>query len=136
MVRGWPYEVAMRIGTKKVVVLHYARRPEGEFDYIRDPSAADFGRLYSSVAADIVVFGHDHRPFDVAYGGRRFLSPGSLGCHDRPEARALVLTGTPAGRVSVEKIQVPYEDDDLLADFDRRQVPERDFIRRTFITRA
>jgi len=136
MVSRWPYEVTMQVGAKRVLFLHYARRPDGEFDFIRNPSAADFRRLFSSAPADIVVFGHDHRPFDVVYEGRRFLSPGSLGCHDRPEARALILTATPKGEVSVEKVRVQYEDAELMADFDRRHVPARDFIRTTFITRA
>jgi len=128
--------VTMRIGTQRVTFLHYARRPDGEFDFVEDPSPAEFERLYRLVAGDIVVFGHDHRPFDVAYGGRRYLSPGSLGCHDRPEARALVLTTTPTGGITVDKVVVAYDDLELLADFDRRDVPDRDFIRRTFITRA
>lgn len=134
--REWPYEVTMRIGTQRVVFLHYARCPDGEFDFIKDPLPADFERLYRPVPGEIVVFGHDHRPFDIEYGGRRFLSPGSLGCHDRPEARALVLSATPTGSVAVDKVSVPYDDSELLADFDQRHVPARDFIRRTFITRA
>jgi putative phosphoesterase len=135
-VREWPYQVSMKVGTKRVVFLHSARRPDGEFDLIQDPSPSDFERLYRLVAGDVVVFGHDHRPFDIAYHGRRYLSPGSLGCHDRPEARALVLTATPTGGIAVDKIVVGYEDLELLPDFERRQVPDRDFIRRTFITRA
>jgi predicted phosphodiesterase len=135
-VRRWSYEVMVPIAMQRVVFLHYARRSDGEFDLIKDPSPVDFERLYCRVAGEIVVFGHDHRPFDIAYAGRRFLSPGSLGCHDRAEARALVLTATPTGGVAVDKVSAPYDDRDLLADFDRREVPDRDFIRRTFITRA
>jgi predicted phosphodiesterase len=135
-VRRWPYEVTIRIGMQRVVFLHYARRLDGEFDFVEDPSPADFRRLYRPVAGEIVVFGHDHRPFDITHAGRRFISPGSLGCHDRAEARALVLSATSTGNVAVEKISAPYDDRDLLADFDRREVPDRDFIRRTFITRG
>jgi len=135
VVRAWPYELEVRLGAKTVVFLHYARRPDGEFDYIAEPTATDLDRLFASVDADLVVFGHDHRPFDLASGGRRFLSPGSLGCHDRAEARAFVLGEAPGGDVDVEWVVVPYDDTELLADFERRSVPERGAILRTFITR-
>jgi putative phosphoesterase len=134
-VRRWPYELAMRLGARSAVFLHYARRPDGEFDYIADPSAADLDRLFRSVQADLVVFGHDHRLYDLEVRGRRFLDAGSLGCHDRAEARALVLT-TAGGDVEVDQLAVPYDDTELLADFERREVPARDFIRRAFIQRV
>lgn len=134
-VRAWPYELSMRVGTRTVAFLHYARLPSGEFDHLGDPSAVDFDRLYGALVADLVVFGHDHRPHDLVSHGRRFLSPGSLGCHDRAEARALVLAEAPDGDVEVERLVVAYDDAALLADFERRGVPERDFIRRAFITR-
>ncbi len=83
----------------------------------------------------MVVFGHDHRPSDLSFKGRRFLSPGSLGCHDKAEGRALVLGEMANGDVDVEPVTVRYDDAALLADFERRAVPEREFIRRTFVTR-
>lgn len=135
IVRGWPYELEMRLGAEAITFVHYARRPDGEFDYLKEPTAADLDRLFCSLAADLVVFGHDHRPFDLSFRGRRFLSPGSLGCHDRAEARALVLAAMPNGEVDVERVVVPYDDTALLNDFEYRKVPEREFIRRTFITR-
>jgi len=65
---------------------------------------------------------------------RRFLNPGSVGCHDKAEARTLILA--PAdGAPSVARVTAPYDDTDLLADFEERQVSERDFILRTFIRR-
>ena len=80
----------------------------------------------------VVVFGHVHREYDLTDGARRFLNPGSVGCHDQPEARALVLTPA-SSAVSVAKVAVKYEDAELLRAFEERQVPWRDFILRTFI---
>ena len=101
-VARWPYQLEMRLGLRTIAFVHYARRPDGEFDYIREPTAADLDRLFGSVAADVVVFGHDHRPFDLSFKGRRFLSPGSLGCHDKAEDRGLVLAEMANGDVDVE----------------------------------
>jgi putative phosphoesterase len=134
-VRAWPYELRMRLGTSTVAFIHYGRLADGEFDYVKEPTGADFDRLFSQVPADLVVFGHDHRPFDLSFQDRRFLSPGSCGCHDRAEARTLVLSAGTSGVAEVQTLAVPYDDAALFADFGRRGVPERDFIRRTFITR-
>ncbi len=90
---SWPYELAVRLGTCVVGLLHYARRPNGAFDHIlKVPAADELRRLYDGVPGDVVVFGHDHRACDLIAGGRRFLNPGSLGCHDKAAARALLLT--------------------------------------------
>ena len=134
LLRSWPYDLSVQCGEATVALVHYARKPGGGFDHLADPTADDLRRLYEPVAGDVVVFGHDHREHDVAVGGRRFLSPGSVGCHERPEARALVLA--PAeGTLNVAKVSAPYDDATLLADFEHRQVPERDFILRTFMRR-
>ena len=135
-VRSWPYQLSLRLGTKTVAFLHYARSRDGEFETTAAESAADLDRVFAQLTADIVVFGHDHRPRDLSFEARRFLNPGSLGCHDRPEARALTLTETSNGDVEIEQLVVAYDDRSLLADFELRQVPERAFIRRTFITRT
>lgn len=133
--RRWPYELAVEVGDATATLVHYARTPSGGFAHLRRPTAEDFDRLYADLAGGVVVFGHDHRPYDLSFGGRRFLNPGSLGCHDRPEARALVLAPAGAGNVEVSRLAIPYDDAALLADFDRRRVPEREFIRQAFVRR-
>jgi predicted phosphodiesterase len=133
-VRSWPYELSVRCGEATVVFIHYARTTDGAFDHVANPTADDLWRLHAGAAGDVVVFGHDHREYDLATGGRRFLNPGSVGCHDKAEARALILAPADAAP-SVARVTAPYDDTDLLADYEERQVPERDFILRTFIRR-
>jgi predicted phosphodiesterase len=133
-VRAWPDAVDAPLGSATATVLHYARAADGRFAYLPDPTTADLASLFADAAGDVVVFGHDHRARDVRDGRRRFVAPGSLGCHDRAEARAVVLLAEEDG-VAVRKVAVPYDDAAFLADFERRDVPERDFIRRTFVLR-
>ena len=82
----------------------------------------------------MVVFGHDHVERDVTAAGRRFLNPGSVGCHERAEAPALLIAFSD-GALSVEKPAAPYDETSVLVDFEERRVPEREFILRTFIRR-
>jgi predicted phosphodiesterase len=118
-----------------VTYVHYVRRSDGEFDYIARPTAAGLDLLFGSVAADVLVFGDDHRPLALCFKRRLFLNPGSLGCYDRAEARALILTKSRNAGIDVSRVTVPYDDSGLIADFERRTVPAREFIRRTLITR-
>ena len=134
VLRSWPYELSRQCGQTTVACIHYARKTNGAFDHIDNPAAEELLRLYQAVDGAVVVFGHDHCEHDVTVAGRRFLNPGSVGCHDTAEARALVIASS-GGTLSVEKLTAPYDDTSLLVDFEDRQVPEREFILRTFIRR-
>jgi len=138
-IAAWPDELALTVGPAAVTVVHYARTPAGPFDFVPQASAADLARLFAAVPGDAVVFGHDHAAYDCAADGRRLVSPGSLGCHDRAVARALVLSpvgesGAACG-VAVDRIAVAYDDAAFLADYARRGVPEGELIRREFLRR-
>lgn len=134
ILREWPYELSTRCGETTVACAHYARKNNGAFDHVADPTADDLLRLYEVVQAAIVVFGHDHHACDVTIEGRRFLNPGSVGCHDKAEARALILESARCVP-HIQMLTVPYDDTAVLLDLDERQVPARDFILRTFIRR-
>ena len=43
LVRAWPHELVLRVGGKAVAFVHYARRAQGGFDHIADPTPADLG---------------------------------------------------------------------------------------------
>ncbi len=134
--KRWPYTLSLECGEVTAVFIHYARR-HGEWsddEPPAHPTGSDFDRLFAGVAGDAVVFGHVHREYDLTDGGRRFLNPGSVGCHDQAQARALVLTPV-SSAVSVAKLAVRYDDAELLRAFEERQVPWRDFILRRFIRR-
>ncbi len=135
ILKAWPYELSLTCGAATVMFVHYARRADGGFGHLdANATADDFGRLYEDVGGDVVVFGHEHRPYDLVVRGRRLLNPGSAGCNDRAEARALLLTAADVDvDVDVAKLAVPYDDAALLRAFEDRQVPARDFILRTFI---
>lgn len=132
--KTWPYALELACGQVAVAFVHYARRASGGFDHLANPSARDFERLFRDLPGDVVVFGHDHQAHDLASGGRRFLSPGSVGCHDAAEARAMILTAV-GPTLEATTLAVPYDDSDLMRAFEDRQVPEREFILRTFIRR-
>ncbi len=131
-VAQWPDRLVLDWGSR-LLLTHYARRAGGGFaDVLRQPSVAALDALFAD-EAEWVLFGHAHAACDLQ-GQRRYLCPGSLGCHNRASARYLLLW-IEDGQVRVEPRQVEYDDAPLLAALEDRRVPAREFIRNVFFRR-
>ncbi len=120
----------------RVALLHYAlAESTAEFlPALRDPSSRDLDRLFGPYQADLVLYGHSHRASDIQ-GQARYFSPGSLGCFSEAMAQFAVLEVRSDGTYELSRHAVPYDDTGLLAEFERRGVPERDFIIRELLWR-
>lgn len=119
-----------------IAFLHYAPRgaPGNFAKVIREPTPADLDQLFALYPADIVFYGH-HHPFSDLMGQRRYVNPGSLGCYSQPLARYALLETGQDGTYTLEHHAVPYDHAPLLAEMERRQVPERELIYRVFLPR-
>jgi hypothetical protein len=78
--------------------------------------------------------GHSHCRSDVQ-GRARYVNPGSLGCFSEAFARFAVLDVASDGTCVLTGHAVPYDDTNLLCEYERRQVPERDLIIRRLLWR-
>jgi putative phosphoesterase len=56
-------------GDRKVLVIHELRKPEAPLPAVR--------RLIEAEKPDVVIFGHSHRPTNVALSGVLYFNPGS-----------------------------------------------------------
>lgn len=131
-VAKWPITHDMLIGSTAIRFQHYAVS-HGEFGAIsRDnlPSGLDAAFQPTS---DIVCFGHHHVRADVQ-GIARYINPGALGTNPGEGARFAVIEGLPGGAVSVEFQSVPYDSDLVTRAVISRQVPEAEFILKTFLS--
>jgi predicted phosphodiesterase len=135
VVAQWPYVVTIDLDGVRVALMHYALAgTEGEFaPLVRDTRVGDLDAQFETVDAEAVVFGHLHSSVDVQ-GRRRYIRPGSLGCHDRPLAPYAILAAH-QGELGVTYRAVPYGDAALFEALERRQVPARAFIREVFLRR-
>ncbi len=129
---GWPYVLEQESAGVVVRYQHYALGPSGDdFAPVTRPAAPEeWERLFGPAAATLVFYGHDHAASDVR-GRERYVNPGSLGCCERAVARYCVVD-LDAGGYTLSQCAVPYDDAPLRAAFERRGVPEREFICRTF----
>jgi predicted phosphodiesterase len=134
-VAAWPWATAARVGNVAVEFLHYALAEGGTgFRGIRQlASGEDAEALFGPREARLVFYGHHHPTSDVAGAVTRYVNPGSLGCADEPVARFAILESRPGTSYHLTLHAVRYDPAGLRAEFDRRGVPARDFIRSAFM---
>ena len=132
VVAQWPYVVERVIAEVSVTFLHYPLA-DGHRTFaplLKNPGVADLDRLFGTGESRLVFYGHYHLFSDVQ-GRTRYITPGSVGCHDRAVARYAVVEFR-AGRYEIAYRNAPYDDASLFQDFEKRKVPEREFIYRAF----
>lgn len=160
----WPYLVERETEGVRLTFLHYALGEPGsgfapivqpanteELDMLFESLTTGAGAESSSIQAraseragaspaatvnanpQLIFYGH-HHPFSDLQGRARYINPGSLGCYTKAEARyTLVTLGN--GKWNIEHRSVPYDDTALFETFQMRDVPEWEFLCRTFLGR-
>ena len=107
--RELPFDLRFDVGETSVHLVHGSPRKVNEYLF-EDKPASLYLRLAASEAADVLVFGHTHKPWDHAYGGVRFVNCGSVGKpkDGDPRGAFAVLDATP-GRFEVTIERVAYD---------------------------
>lgn len=107
--RNLPYKLQREFEGHQVVLVHAspARLNEYVFADVEDDV---FRSHLAATAADVLVFGHTHKPYHKVLDGKHLVNSGSAGKpkHGSPNATYALLTLT-RGNVQVEVIEVPYD---------------------------
>jgi predicted phosphodiesterase len=148
-VAQWPLQVRTEIEGVGVLLAHYGLQKDGRTwqDIVRQPQPEDLDQVFAlaeevsrpisshmtarDCQVDLVFFGHDHAGSDLL-GRRHYVNPGSLGCQRTATAPYCLVEFAGDGSYAVRHRLVSYDDGELHAAFEDRQVPERGFIYRTF----
>ncbi len=132
----WPWLIEEDVVGQRLAFMHYALDASGvDFGlYVPQPTADLLDPLYAHYKADLLFYGHNHAASDVQ-GQGRYVNPGSLGCFHEPIARFVILTIDADGLYDLTTHAVPYDDTAFLHAFDERNVPDRLFIRHSFLSR-
>jgi len=135
IVQQWNFVEELNIQNRKIRFQHYGIDENTRWfkSFLLPVERLGLDKLFKGIDADIIFYGHDHESSDVQ-GRTRYVNLGSAGCHDKPEVRLGILEAN-EGKLVLEKFSLPYNDDGLMEAFDTREVPARDFIRKTFIIR-
>lgn len=133
-VAAWPYSTRFDCAAGPIELLHFPRNPAG--DFLTPSAAPKTGEAADGLfggGARFIFYGHTHEPADLVGATTRYINPGSLGCAPKPVARIAFLVLHSAEQWDLSSSAIPYDPAELSSEFDKREVPERDFIRRVFM---
>jgi putative phosphoesterase len=107
--RGLPFDLRFPMGSQRVRLVHGSPRKVNEYLFEEKPASL-YERLAAQAEAEVLVFGHTHKPWVHEYGGVLFVNCGSVGKPKDGDPRAafaiLELVGD---RVEVSIERVPYD---------------------------
>jgi putative phosphoesterase len=84
-------EIRFQVEGKRVLLVHGSPRKINEYLF-EDRPLSSFQRLAASSDADLIVFGHTHKPYVKDVDGVRFLNAGSVGKPKDGDWRACYVT--------------------------------------------
>ena len=104
--RELPFDLRFAIGGTAVHLVHGSPRKVNEYLF-EDKPARLFERLAAAEDADVLVFGHTHKPWVREYGGVLFVNCGSVGKpkDGDPRGAFAVLSPSDSGvQVRIERV--------------------------------
>lgn len=122
-----PMEARLTLEGVSIYAAHY---PLADGDFAPIHREGVFARF---PAADVCLYGHDHRRLIDRRGGRLYADAGSLGCPGRFSGRAPagILT-VEAGTAEIEPVDVPYDADAVISAIRALHYPAMDDVLRIF----
>ena len=104
-----PAEIFFAVQGRKVALFHATPRRNNLYWYEERPEKF-FREMAGKVDADVLIYGHTHKPYRREFGNRVFINAGSVGKPKDGDPRACVTLIQIAGdKVNVEFLRVPYD---------------------------
>lgn len=134
-----PREIKTQFGRTDARITHYHYQRDRQhlhisqdpFSPIVDPTLETIQTLFADYQEPFITFGHHHIVHYFHTSEKWWLNPGSLGCHVKAEARYALVHITEEGLIC-NLHAVPYDRDSWLTLYERKNVPDRDFILKVF----
>jgi putative phosphoesterase len=107
--RALPFDLRFDVGSTSVHLVHGSPRKVNEYLF-EDKPASLYERLAAAEEADVLVFGHTHKPWVREYGGLRFVNCGSVGKPKDGDPRgAFAVLDASSGSLAVSIERVAYD---------------------------
>ena len=107
--RDLPFDLRFEVGVAKVHLVHGSPRKVNEYLF-EDKPASLYERLARAETADVLVFGHTHKPWVREHGGVLFVNCGSVGKPKDGDPRgAFAVLRAAEDRVDVTIERVEYD---------------------------
>lgn len=107
--RSLPYRMQRTVEGRQVVLVHASPAALNEYLFEDVPEAL-FRSHLAAAGADVLIFGHTHKPFHKTLDGKHLVNSGSAGKpkHGNPNATYVMVDITAEG-VSAKVVEVPYD---------------------------
>jgi putative phosphoesterase len=109
--RDLPFDLRFDVGSSAVHLVHGSPRKVNEYLFEDKPDSL-YERLAAAEQADVLVFGHTHKPWVHDHGGVRFVNCGSVGKPKDGDARGAFAVLSAAGdgvAVTIERVDYDAE---------------------------
>ena len=108
--RALPFDLRFQLGDVPIHLVHGSPRKVNEYLF-EDKPASLYERLAAAEDAQVLVFGHTHKPWVHTYGGVLFVNCGSVGKpkDGDPRAAFAILELDDSGQVRASIERVPYD---------------------------
>ncbi len=104
-----PFEIQFSVDGKKVIIFHASPGKNNLYWYEERPEKF-FREMVAKIDADVVIYGHTHRPYRKDLAGKVFINAGSVGKPKDGDTRACVtLMEITGGHVKTEFVRVSYD---------------------------
>jgi putative phosphoesterase len=114
--RELPFDLRFQVGATAVRLVHGSPRKVNEYLF-EDKPASLYERLAAAEEAEVLVFGHTHKPWVREYGGVLFVNCGSVGKPKDGDARgAFAVLDSSTGRLDVSIERVTYDAETVAAE--------------------
>ncbi len=100
-------QIRLEADGKRILLVHGSPRRINEYLF-EDRPESSFRRLAESSDADVIVFGHTHKPYTKRVTNVLFVNAGSVGKPKDGDWRACWALIDTTGDVSVEFVRLPY----------------------------
>jgi putative phosphoesterase len=107
--KNLPTKIAFSADSKKVWLFHATPKKNNLYWY-EDRPEKFFHEMAAKTEADILIYGHTHKPYRKDIGGKIFINAGSVGKPKDGDPRACVtLIDMTAATVNVAFLRIPYD---------------------------
>jgi putative phosphoesterase len=107
--KALPLSILFQVEGKKVLLFHATPHKNNLYWY-EDRPEKFFREMAAKTGADILIYGHTHKPYRREIEGKVFINAGSVGKPKDGDPRACItLVEITGGDVKTEFIRVPYD---------------------------
>lgn len=104
-----PSEITFTVQRKKAALFHATPKKNNLYWY-EDRPEKFFHEMTEKTDADILIYGHTHKPYWKSFGNKIFINAGSVGKPKDGDPRPCVtLIDITAETVNVEFLRIPYD---------------------------